>query len=308
MTTQTDHIHGFLEFCSTERRLSPHSVKAYRLDLKFFRTYLKNDRPDWGSITPDTIRDYVRSLAALKPRSIKRRVATIKSFFVFLRNSGAIAINPLEHFRSGIRLGKSLPRIINRKQVGSLLRHHYPSNHAKNTLSKKEIRDRALLEILFGTGMRVSEVSNLPVAAVDLSSDRIWVAGKGNRERVIPIVSAELSAALKEHIRSNADSRSKFLFNNRAGRRLSEQSIRNILRKAATTLKLGRITPHMLRHTVGTLLLEQGVDLRHIQRLLGHSSIVTTTIYVDVSEHSHRSVLRKRHPRSLFSTASLNAG
>lgn len=309
MKTQNHPVNAFLEFCSSDRRLSAHTVKAYGLDLSAFCSHLRREQIVWGDVTADTVRDYIRTLENLKPRSIKRKIATIRSFFAFLKNSGSLAANPLEQFRSGIRIGKSLPRIISRKQVGALLRHLYPGNRHRADQSKKAIRNRALVEILFGTGMRVSEVSNLRTASVDLAAERILVAGKGNRERIIPIVSLELAESLKEHIRANGAAPSDFLFRNRSGRRLSEQSIRNILRRNASALNLGRITPHMLRHTIGTLLLEQGVDLRHIQRLLGHSSIVTTTIYVDVSERSHRNVLKKRHPRALFPRwASRDAG
>ena len=300
MKTQNPHVKAFLEFCSADRRLSSHTVKAYGLDLKSFCSHWQNAQIVWADVEPGFVREYIRTLSNLKPRSIKRKIATVKSFFAYLESSKAIASNPLELFRSGIRLGKSLPRIINRKQVASLLRLPYSKDTQPCHLSKMTVRDRALIEILFGTGMRVSEVSSLRTTSVDLIAERILVEGKGNRERIIPIVTWELAEALKEHIHSNGAAGSDFLFVNRSGHRLSEQSIRNVVRRRAAKLKLGRITPHMLRHTIGTLLLEQGVDLRHIQRLLGHSSIVTTTIYVDVSERSHRNVLKKRHPRSLF--------
>ena len=301
MKTQDPQIAAFLEFCADDRRLSPHTVKAYGLDLKAFCFHLSNAQASWSDVEPDYVRGYIRTLGKLKPRSIKRKIATIKCFFAYLKSSKAIETNPLEYFRSGIRIGKSLPRTINRKQVASLLRPFAIKNSPAEPRAKEIARDRALFEILFGTGMRVSEVSNLRITSVDLVAERILVAGKGSRERIIPIVNWELADALKKHIDSSRAISSEFLFTNRSRSRLSEQSIRNIVRRRAARLKLGRITPHMLRHTIGTLLLEQGVDLRHIQRLLGHSSIVTTTIYVDVSECSHRSVLKKRHPRGLFS-------
>ena len=198
-------------------------------------------------------------------------------------------------------MGKPLPRIVSRKVVGKLLRSINQKGPSPENTPIRTIRDRTLLELLFGTGMRVSEVSNLRRMSVDLVSERILVNGKGNRERIIPIVNHELFDSLEDHIRSRKAKPSDFLFVNRSGRRLTEQSIRNILHRHAALLNLGKVTPHMLRHTCGTLLLEQGVDLRHIQKLLGHSSIVTTTIYAQVSEHSHRDILKKRHPRRLFS-------
>lgn len=304
MKTPKQHINDFLEYCANDRRLSTHTVKAYGLDLKAFSSYLDARFLNAEEVRVETLREYARTLTHLKPRSIKRKIATIKSLFVYLKSSGILETNHLAYFRSNVRIGKMLPRTVPRKSVNLLLRHPYSTKRFSELISKHADRDRALVEILFGTGMRVAEVSHLKIQSVDLHSERILVKGKGNRERVIPIVSAELINSLKEYLKFRNADNAEFFFVNRSGRRLSEQSIRTILRKRAAALNLGKITPHMLRHTVGTLLLEQGVDLRYIQRLLGHSSIVTTTIYVDVSEHSHRSVLKKRHPRSLFSTCS----
>ncbi len=302
MKTQNPQIDAFLEHCANDRRLSTHTTKAYGLDLKAFDIYLKlHEIPHFAEVSVEVVRDYIRTLSHLKPRSIRRKIATIKSLFVYLANSGILSVNQLENYHSGIRIGKTLPRVVPRKIIASLLRHSYSPRLSSPLSVGRAIRDRAIIETLFGTGMRVSEVSHLCVQSVDINSERIFVRGKGNRERIIPIVSPELLNSLKEHIGVNKNTNCNFLFSNRLGQRLSEQSIRGILRKRAADLKLSKITPHMLRHTIGTLLLEQGVDLRHIQKLLGHSSIVTTTIYVDVSERSHRSILKKRHPRTLFS-------
>lgn len=303
MKTQNPYINDFLEHCAHERRLSINTIKAYRLDLKAFGEYLESKQlSNIEDIQPEILREYACSIKNLKPRSVKRKIATIKSLFVYFAASGKLQKNQLENYRSNIRIGKALPRIVSRRTVKSLLQDPYSTNRSTNISSKYKLRNRAIIEILFGTGMRVSEVSHLCIDSVDLRANRILVRGKGNRERVIPIVSSELIESLKEHICERNADHEKYLFVNRGGRRLSEQSIRTILRKRAASLSLGKITPHMLRHTVATLLLEQGVDLRYIQKLLGHSSIVTTTIYVDVSEHSHRNVLKKKHPRSLFST------
>jgi integrase/recombinase XerD len=168
--------------------------------------------------------------------------------------------------------------------------------------SNLAIRDIALFELLFSSGMRVSEISNLRVGAVDLERRAILVRGKGNKERLIPICDPDVHAALIAYVglpgrQREADA---FFFINRFGRRLSEQSIRMALKRHAKAAKLEKITPHVFRHTVATMLLEQGVDLRFIQTFLGHSSIVTTTIYAHVNDKSQREVLTHRNPRRLL--------
>lgn len=174
----------------------------------------------------------------------------------------------------------------------------------KRRVLLRQARDRALIEILFCGGLRVSEVSDLLLTSIDLGDDVIRVMGKGSRERIVPIVSAQLRQALRRWIelRKGTDAEVPLLFTNRFGRRLSDQSIRNVVKRTAVASGAGKVTPHMFRHTLATQLLEQGVDLRHIQRLLGHSSITTTTIYAQVSDRSQRESLLLRHPRQLFST------
>jgi len=160
----------------------------------------------------------------------------------------------------------------------------------------------ALVELMFSTGMRVSEISNLRVTTVDLERKAVLVRGKGNKERLIPICDAEVHSALTAYvaIQGTRQEINAFFFTNRFGRRLSEQSIRMALKRHAKAAGLEKITPHVFRHTVATMLLEQGVDLRFIQTFLGHSSIVTTTIYVHVNDKLQREVLGHRHPRRLL--------
>jgi integrase/recombinase XerD len=164
------------------------------------------------------------------------------------------------------------------------------------------IRDVALFELLFSSGMRVSEISNLRVATVDLERGAVLIRGKGNKERFIPICDPEVQSALVAYVANLRAERAEdaYFFANRFGRRLSEQSIRMALKRHAKAAGLEKITPHMFRHTVATMLLEQGVDLRFIQTFLGHSSIVTTTIYAHVNDKSQREILNCRHPRRLL--------
>jgi integrase/recombinase XerD len=207
--------------------------------------------------------------------------------------------------RLDIRLGRQLPRTVGLSTLQALFRQVYVkrNGHAGRTRSYNlAIRDVALFELMFSSGMRVSEISNLRVEAVDLERDAILVRGKGNKERLIPICDIEVISALAAYAGNHLIGRNPndFFFINRFGRRLSEQSIRMALKRHTKAAGIEKITPHVLRHTVATMLLEQGVDLRFIQTFLGHSSIVTTTIYAHVTDKSQREILNHRHPRRLL--------
>jgi integrase/recombinase XerD len=172
----------------------------------------------------------------------------------------------------------------------------------------RKLQDIALVELLFGAGLRVGEISNLSTERIDLDSQSVRVNGKGARERLVPIVSDELKAALNGYAQVRAPftpEEGHFFFSQRSGSRLSEDSIRRAVRRMARAAGIGSVTPHMFRHTFATLLLDRGVDLRVIQKLLGHSSIVTTTIYAQVSEHSQRKVMTSANPRLLIKSGRL---
>ncbi|TAK97433.1 MAG: hypothetical protein EPO07_13310 [Verrucomicrobia bacterium] len=238
---------------------------------------------------------------SVKPRTIRRRVATLKSMFSCLERQNKLGSNPLAGFRSEVKVGSSLPRVVGRNTVRSLLRSTHRLTDDTPKSKSKKLRDTALVELLFSTGMRVSETVATNIKQVDMDRLVISVCGKGSREREVPIVCDAFRVKLQSHIdrrREDGAGLDDPLFVNRHGVRISDQSVRAILRRQATRIGARRITPHMLRHTVATLLLEDGVDLRHIQRLLGHSSITTTTIYVHVSERSQRHALARRHPRN----------
>jgi len=299
-------IEWFIGHCANHRKLSAHTLKAYRHDLKIFSDFMAKSAGEGGSpptstVDKNSVQNWLVSMNNVKPRTVRRRLATVKSMFSSLERQGCIVNDPLGRFRSEIKVGSSLPKIVARSTIRSLLRA--PRKQAASTPSSQArlMQETTLLEMLFSTGMRVSEVSGVVIGQVDLDRLVISVYGKGNREREIPIVCRPFEEALLEQIawrRLNDGTAASPLFVSRRGTRLSDQSIRAILRRHASNIGAKRVTPHMLRHTVATLLLEDGVDLRHIQRLLGHSSITTTTIYVHVSERSQRRVLAQKHPRN----------
>jgi integrase/recombinase XerD len=303
MDTLKSAIEWFLGHCANHRKLSNHTLKAYRHDLKLFCAFGSNGTGDVSisCVDRNLVQRWIAEMTTLKPRSIRRRLATLKSFFASLERNERLNENPLAGFRSEVKIGTSLPRTVSRSTVKSLLRSARRHPLETETGVKRRTQETALVETLFSTGMRVSEVASTNIGQVDMDRLVIAVHGKGNRERETPIVCDAFKDALLEQlaIRNAAGATlDSPLFVNRGGRRMSDQSIRAILQRHAAKIGAKKITPHMLRHTIATLLLEDGVDLRHIQRLLGHSSIVTTTLYVHVSERSQRQALARRHPRN----------
>lgn len=303
MDTLNAAIEWFLGHCADHRKLSDHTLKAYGHDLKHFQAFASETLTEVALISIDRnlVRRWLGSMTAVKPRTVRRRLATLKSMFTSLERSGNVTSNPLAALRCEVKVGTNLPRIVGRATVRSLLRSPRKQVAASVTTVRRNIQETALIETLFSTGMRVSEAVALNLGQVDMERLVISVRGKGNREREIPIVCDAFRETLSKHIKERCGGELKSdtpLFVNRRGHRMSDQSVRGILRRHAAQIGARRITPHMLRHTVATLLLEDGVDLRHIQRLLGHSSIATTTIYVHVSERSQRLALARRHPRN----------
>jgi integrase/recombinase XerD len=306
--TNSQWIFSFITHCRYERNFSINTIKAYNYDLSSFAKFVEetNPRTQLTHVDKDAIRLFIKSLALKKPKTIRRKLAALKSFFSFLEHEQHITTNPMRELGIRIKIGKPIPRAINLKSVRNLLSQPYQHKNVCQTKSDYArniaIRDVALIELLFASGMRVSEVSNLKCDDIDLNSSLVRINGKGNKERIIPICGAEVEEALKDyrHIRLTQGDETPFFFLNRGGKRLSEQSIRFTVKRYAKKLGLNRVTPHVLRHSVATLLLEQGVDLRYIQSFLGHSSITTTTIYAQVNASAHCRILKAKHPRRLF--------
>lgn len=307
MQTLRNSIEVFLTHCEFERNFSFHTTKAYRLDLaQFTRVAIERcHSDDVTQVDRSDIREYARSLHHYKPRTQRRKLAALKSLFGFLEREGLLKSNPARNLRLEIRVGRILPRTVSLSVLQTFFRQVYANRASvveETQACRRAIRDVALFELMFSTGMRVSEISNLQVTTVDLDRGAVLIRGKGNKERLIPICDNEVHSALIAYIglestRREADA---FFFTNRFGGRLSEQSIRMALKRHAKAAGIEKITPHIFRHTVATMLLEQGVDLRFIQMFLGHSSIVTTTIYAHVNDKSQRDVLSQRHPRRLL--------
>lgn len=303
MRTLDSVISWFISHCENHRKLSSHTLKAYRRDLSLFQKYASNLGAEvtLDQIGRNFVQNWLKTMTSEKPRTVRRRLATIKSMFSSMERNGNHELNQLAGLRCEVKVGKNLPRTIGRSVVKALLRASRTQTGATKDASRRKVLETAVVETLFSTGMRVSETVALNIDDVDMDRLVIFVRGKGNREREIPIACEALERCLLKQLterqRQNASKESP-LFINRRGNRLSDQSVRSMLRRHSAAIGGKQVTPHMLRHTVATLLLEDGVDLRHIQRLLGHSSIATTTIYAQVSDRSQRMVLMRRHPRN----------
>jgi integrase/recombinase XerD len=308
-------IKKFLFHCEFEKRLSEKTLKAYAIDLEQFRTHMFNQGLSGISLVSKVeLKKYLHSISAFKPKTTKRKVASLKAFFNFLEYEELIEVNPLRKIRISIKEPLVLPQVMNIQEIIKLFSLVYSEieNHDENKEQysyKERVRDIAVLELLFGTGVRVSELCSLKYRDIGIGYSSVCVNGKGNKERNIKIINEDIIRALKNYyfLFSNQIDGGEFFFVNRLRGRLSEQSVRLMIRKYRKKGKINKnITPHMFRHTFATLLLEQDVDIKYIQNILGHSSIMTTQIYTHVSTEKQTDILQNKHPRNEFSFIGYN--
>ena len=289
-----DAATAFVRHCQSIRKLSPHTVRAYELDLARFSGFL-GKRADVGACDKNAIQDYVRHLfdvRSLKESSVKRHLATLRSFFHWLEEDGQLVDDPFRGARIRIRMPKRLPRVIARSDLRRLLLHDRPHSFA-------DLTAYVATELLFATGMRVSELASLLDAAVDVDKGTITIIGKGNRQRRV-FVPDELKSLIRDYrlARDRAASTANTFLVNSRGDAASPQMIRRLVRlHGERSAVRDRVTPHMFRHSVATYLLEEGVDIRYVQRLLGHRSISTTEIYTHVADAALKVRITERHPR-----------
>lgn len=296
MQNLSSWIDAYLEVCEYEKNLSPDTVKAYRIDLKQFLIFT-----DENSVDLELLNRYIKHLnQTFSPRSVKRKLASIRAFFHELEINGTLPENPFEKFHIRIQTPRQLPRIIPDQLVQSLLQSAYDA-YAPGR--KQVLRDIVVLELLFSTGLRVSELCALTKDTFQLDGDklRLLINGKGRKERVIQIATPELLQLMEHYCKEYAQEiqvTGNVLFN-RLGGPLSPQSVRRIIHKYLKRVQANyHVTPHMFRHTFATSLLEAGMDIRYIQSLLGHSSISTTQIYTHVTPHQQTLLLAEKHPRN----------
>ena len=302
-----DAIAGFLFHCQYEKNLSPKTLKAYSIDLRQFSGFLARELQltTLDKIDKVPLRAYIKTLfGPLREKSIKRKVATLKAFFRHLEREDEIPVSPFRKMDVRIRETKRLPRTVPPEELKKLFQHMYKQLNLDAARDSSAyltlVRDIALFELLFATGARIAEICGLKEQDVDLNRGCIRIIGKGSRERLLPLSASEaLSAlALYKTIRPDTHSQSQHFFRNRRSTRLSEQSVRCTLRRHSVAAGLGQaVTPHMFRHSLATLLLEEGLDIRFIQSLLGHASITTTQVYTEIRLSLRDNILSSRHPR-----------
>lgn len=305
MNTLETMTNNYLDFCQYQKRLDTKTIKAYRIDLKQFYTKVSVD--SIYHLTPTIIESYISILHQMyKPKTAKRKIASLKAFFHYLELRDYIEKNPMHKIQTKFREPKTLPKTIPLNTIETFLSAMYKQKSlVQSDYQKKCItRDIAVIELLFATGMRISELCTLRPSDINLHERVILIYGKGAKERKIHIGNIAVISILSEYKKEfySDINNCGYFFVNRLKKRLSEQSVREMINKytAAAAIDM-HITPHMFRHSFATCLLEADVDIRYIQEMLGHSSINITEIYTHVAMAKQRDILTNKHPRKDFS-------
>jgi integrase/recombinase XerD len=290
-------LEQFYHHLGAERGLAPLTLESYAHDLQDFREFLRGQkRESWEEATIEDLQHYLSSLQSrgLSARSRARRLSALRQFFRFLQREERLPANPVELLDSP-RLPLKLPKVLSEPEVEALLGAVDPS-------TPQGQRDAALLEVLYATGLRVSELVGLTVKQVDLRRGVVRPLGKGHKERLVPMVPQAVDK-LKRYLDEGRPQllkgkESLFVFVNQRGGPLTRQGFWKILQRYAQLAGLGRLSPHTLRHSFATHLLARGANLRVLQLLLGHSDLVTTQIYTHLDVDRLKSTHKKAHPRS----------
>jgi integrase/recombinase XerC len=300
-----DLVERFLDYLEMERNFSPHTRAAYALDLRQFLSFLRTCLPDPGKtepahLTKPVIRGFLGHLhrSGYARRTIARRFAALRSFFSYLCREGLLASNPTLYLATP-RWDRRLPRFLDHAQIEALLTLPDPAQAFGR-------RDVALLELLYSTGMRLSELVGLDVRSVDLHEERIRIRGKGDKERIVPLGGQALTA-LKAYLEVRPSllqpeeprrPEESALFVNRRGGRLSARGVQYLLARYGRSMGQNPLTPHSLRHTAATHLLDAGADLVAVKELLGHERLSTTQIYTHVALDRLKRTYDQAHPRA----------
>lgn len=298
----TQLVEDFLSYLTVEKDDSPLTVLSYGDDIKRFTEYLTQKNPEaaWPKVTVLEIRGYLAAMHAekLSRRTIARRISALRSFYRYLRRENLVKVNPFSKVRTP-KLEKKLPAFLEEVEIDLLLR-------APDTSKELGKRDRAILEFLYSTGCRVSELTGLTLSRVDLGNRFALLLGKGNKERLVPLghpcvaaMQAYLTGCRKPLMTKYQVKPHAYVFVNSRGTPLTARSVRRILDHYVEQIALDKkISPHTIRHTFATHLLDHGADLRSVQELLGHASLSTTQIYTHITAERLTDVYEKHHPRA----------
>lgn len=295
----TGRIQLFLEYLTVELGLSANTRQAYERDLRLFCKTLGFKNSDaLVNVSREQITGYMTQLKekGLAAATIARKLAAIKAFYRFMTAEGYMDANPAEVVEAGTK-GIKLPRVLSEDEVVRLL-------NQPDITTAEGFRDRTMLEVLYATGMRVSELINITLERVDLNMKYIIAFGKGSKERIVPLgsVAAEFLQQYLEKVRpklTHADRNTNIVFLAFGGHELTRQRFWQIIRAYGRKANINKtLTPHILRHSFATHLLDNGADLRSVQELLGHSDISTTQIYTHLTNKRLRDIYAKAHPRA----------
>jgi integrase/recombinase XerC len=285
----------YINYLEAERNVSAYTVRNYKADLLDFFYFLKKKKADSLEIDRKVLRDYLTNLTkqGIVKASIARKLSAIRSFYRYLVREKIISTSPIEMVSSP-KLDKRLPSFLTLEEVERLL-------NAPDLSTPQGQRDRALLELLYASGLRVSELVNLDLNQIDLDTNEIRVWGKGSKERMV-LMGEPAAEALRNYLKQGrpkllSQKRINALFLNRYGQRLPERRVQKMLEDYAKKAGIGkRVHPHILRHTFATHLLDGGADLRVVQELLGHARLSSTQIYTHVTKGQARKVYLSAHP------------
>jgi tyrosine recombinase XerC len=285
----THPIPKFLSYLEIEKNYSPHTILNYKIDLEEFFDFLGSIK--FNDVDYPALRRYLAQIRQknLKPRTVARKLSCLRSFFKYMQREGIVDKNPAVLLVTP-KLDKPLPHFLTEEEAVRLI-------ESPNTDKLAELRDRAIFETLYSTGIRVSELVGMNVESVDGIGNVIRVMGKGRKERIVPIGEKAVDAIHRycesRKIRTSA------LFLNKSGKRLTDRSVRNIINKYIQR-ESGKqhVSPHMFRHSFATHLLNHGADLRSVQELLGHVNLSTTQIYTHLTTEKLKNVYDKAHPRA----------
>lgn len=291
------YVPGFIEYCEFRKNLNSKTIKAYSTDLKQMSKYIQ-------SLDKASICSYISYLhKTYKSKTCRRKIATLKAFVHYLLIEDIIETNPFDKIETAFREPILLPKTIPLNIIKNMLAIAYDNyrNSSTEYSQKSSLREIVVMEMLFATGARVSEICSLTPNAVDLPNHTIKIFGKGSKERIIQIENDDVLKILAKYyaVFEKDIQKCGWFFVNKLHKRLSEQSVRELVNKYAVLAESSiHITPHMFRHSFATLLLEEDVDIRYIQKLLGHSSITTTQVYTHVSLAKQKEILSVKHPRN----------